>query len=113
MRRSLNMNNSVVAVAFTPDGAFIAGATEKTILIWKVDDLGVGLPRASWTRDSESGWQSPKANGSTQMEDHYCLCWDSNGQKLAFGANSQVSLVPELLEFTLTTGQLAIIDFRR
>ena len=89
LRKTLNLNASAVAAAFTPDGAFLAGATEKVILIWKVDDPS--FPRASWTKRSEEDPQSPSVSEDGALEDHYCLCWDMNGQKLAYGANNQVS----------------------
>lgn len=78
----------IVALAFTPDGAFIAGATTDRILIWKVGEHAV--PRASWSRTPHPGWLSPKM-GSDEEETH-CLCWDATGHKLAYGANSRVSL---------------------
>jgi transducin (beta)-like 1 len=87
-RCSMTMSSAVVALAFTPDGAFIAGATTERILIWKVDD--VHIPRASWIRGPELGWQTPQSHESTPDEDQHCLCWDAHGQKLAYGVNSQV-----------------------
>src|SRR5271167_2523486 len=41
---SITMDGPVVALAFTPDGAFLASATTQQILIWKLDDVSV--PRA-------------------------------------------------------------------
>ena len=86
---SMTMKSGVVALAFTPDGAFIAGATNQQILIWKVDD--VNLPRASWIRGPEAGWQTPQSHDSAPEEDQHSLCWDANGQKLAYGVNGLVS----------------------
>jgi WD40 repeat protein len=88
---SMTMDSAVVALAFTPDGAFIAGATSEQILIWKVDDANI--PRASWTRGSEPGWQTPRSNDSVPEEDHHCLCWDAHGQKLAYGVNSLLAVI--------------------
>src|SRR3954468_602251 len=51
---TMTMGAPVVAVAFTPDGAFIAGATTDQILIWKVDDHAI--PRASWSRTPHPDW---------------------------------------------------------
>lgn len=87
-KSSMTMSSAVVALAFTPDGAFIAGATVERILIWKVDDTSI--PRAIWTRGSEPGWQTPQSQGSTPDEDQHCLGWDANGQKLAYGVNNLV-----------------------
>ena len=92
-RSSMTMGSGVVALAFTPDGAFIAGATSERILIWKADDVNV--PRASWVRGSELGWQTPQSNDSAPEEDQHCLCWDANGQKLAYGVNSLVCTYSE------------------
>jgi transducin (beta)-like 1 len=86
----MTMDSAVVALAFTPDGVFLAGATSRHILIWRVED--VTFPRARWVRDAEPGWESPRTNGSSQEEDQHCLCWDAEGQKLAYAVNSQVGL---------------------
>lgn len=88
-RCSMTMGLGVVALAFTPDGAFIAGATTQRILIWKVDDANI--PRAIWWRGSEPGWQTPQSRDSTPEDDQHCLGWDANGHRLAYGVNSMVS----------------------
>lgn len=88
----MTMDLPVVALAFTPDGVFIAGATSDRILIWKVGDHAI--PRASWSRGPHPAWLSPRVNGESDEEDTHCLCWDSTGQKLAYGKNSRVSDVP-------------------
>lgn len=85
---SMTMGPSIVALAFTPDGAFLAGATNERILIWKVGDHSI--PRASWSRMPHPGWLSPRMNTESDEEDQHCLCWDSTGQKLAYGVNSRV-----------------------
>jgi len=94
------MGSAVVGLAFTPDGAFVAGASVEGVWIWKVDD--VHLPRASWTRGPEAGWQTPRSHDSAPDEDQHCLCWDADGQKLAYGVNSLVCLRSELWCATLT-----------
>lgn len=86
----MTMDSPIVALAFTPDGAFIAGATCEKILIWKVGEHNI--PRASWSRRPHPGWLSPRANNEKEQYEH-CLCWDATGQKLAYGANSRVCLV--------------------
>lgn len=93
------MDSPIVALSFTPDGAFIAGATSSKVLIWKVGDHAI--PRASWSRTPHPGWLSPKANAETDEEDPHCLCWDATGTKLAYGANSRVSY-PKLPMFPLS-----------
>ena len=87
-KSSMTMTSAIIGLAFTPDGAFIAGATVERIWIWKVDD--VHMPRATWTRGPEVGLQTPRSHDSVADEDQHCLCWDANGQKLAYGVNSQV-----------------------
>ncbi|KAH6900179.1 WD40-repeat-containing domain protein [Thelonectria olida] len=87
----LTMDSPIVRLAFTPDGAFIAGATSNQVLIWKVSNHTV--PRASWSRPTDLGWQSPKANAETEEEDEHCLCWDANGQKLVYGTNSRLAVI--------------------
>lgn len=87
---SMTMGDPIVALSFTPDGAFIAGATHERILIWKVGDHSI--PRASWERLPHPGWSSPRMHSDTEeIEEEHCLCWDSTGQRLAFGVNSRVS----------------------
>lgn len=88
----LTMDSPIVRLAFTPDGAFIAGATSRQVLIWKVDNYS--MPRASWKRPPHPGWLSPKGGSESDEEDEHCLCWDVSGQKLAYGSNSRVSYPP-------------------
>ncbi|KAB5582542.1 lish protein [Coniochaeta sp. 2T2.1] len=97
-RQSLNqpkdfmtMKDPVVALAFTPDGAFIAGATAHQILIWKVGDAQI--PRASWSRMPHPGWLSPRVNGEQEEEDQHCLGWDSEGQRLVYATNSRLAVI--------------------
>ena len=85
----LTMEAPIVSLAFTPDGAFIAGATCDRVLIWKVGEHA--MPRASWNRTPHPAWLSPKTTGESDEEDEHCLCWDATGQKLAYGVNSRVS----------------------
>jgi len=85
---SMTMGAGVVGLSFTPDGAFIAGATSERILIWKVDDGNV--PRASWNRGSELGWQTPHSHDSLEPEDTHSLCWAADGHTLAYSVNSMV-----------------------
>lgn len=87
----MTMDSPIVALAFTPDGAFIAGATNERILIWKVGDHSI--PRASWSRSPHPGWLSPRLNSDSEDEDEHCLCWDATGQKLAYGVNHRVSFL--------------------
>ncbi|KAI1364297.1 WD40-repeat-containing domain protein [Xylaria arbuscula] len=88
---SMTMGPAIVALAFTPDGAFIAGATSERLLIWKVDDHSI--PRASWSRLPHPGWLSPRLNAESDEEDEHCLGWDSTGHKLAYGVNSRLAII--------------------
>ncbi|KAF3765890.1 hypothetical protein M406DRAFT_290169 [Cryphonectria parasitica EP155] len=83
--------NPVLALSFTPDGAFIAGATRDRVLIWKVGEYT--MPRAQWSRTSQPSRLSPKVNGTAEIEDQHCLCWDANGQRLAFGVNDLLAVI--------------------
>lgn len=87
----MTMDSPIVRLAFTPDGAFIAGATANQVLIWKVGSHA--MPRASWSRPRHPGWLSPKANSEPEEEDEHCLCWDADGQKLAYGSNSRLAVI--------------------
>ncbi|GAP87857.2 putative nuclear receptor co-repressor HDAC3 complex subunit TBLR1 [Rosellinia necatrix] len=88
---SMTMGPAIVALAFTPDGAFIAGATSERILIWKVGDHSI--PRASWSRLPHPAWSSPRMNPDSDEEDEHCLGWDSTGHKLAYGVNSRLAVI--------------------
>ncbi|KAI0198756.1 WD40 repeat-like protein [Astrocystis sublimbata] len=88
---SMTMGPAIVALAFTPDGAFIAGATTERILIWKVGEHSI--PRASWSRLPHPGWLSPRMNPESDEEDEHCLGWDSTGHKLAYGVNSRLAII--------------------
>jgi hypothetical protein len=108
------MDGPIVRLAFTPDGAFIAGATATKVLIWKVGNYT--SPRAIWTRPATAGWMSPKTTSDTDEEDEHCLCWDASGQKLAYGSSSKVGCSPrsERWGSPLTQiCQLAVINFSR
>lgn len=108
------MDSPIVRLAFTPDGAFIAGATSSQVLIWKVGSPA--MPRATWSRPPHPGWLSPRSSESDE-EDEHCLSWDASGQKLAYGSNSRVRFPPNGLygKTGLDTDckQLAVINFSR
>lgn len=103
-------DNPVLAIAFTPDGAFVAGATRDNVKIWKVGEYQ--SPRAEWSRKSHPGRLSPKVNGNVELEDQHCLSWDATGQRLAFGVNDLVShyLVSGFAEMT-DLSQLAVMHY--
>lgn len=107
---SMTMSTAVVAIAFTPDGAYLAGATNEQILIWKTDDIH--LPIASWVRNDDAGWRTPQSHASSPDEDLFSLSWDANGRKLAYGVNSRVSQNFHRVRCEANGKQLAVIDFR-
>ncbi|KAE8445476.1 hypothetical protein EG329_013366 [Mollisiaceae sp. DMI_Dod_QoI] len=84
-------NAPVMALSFTPDGAFIAGGTNERVFIWKVDD--VNLPRATWIRGNDSGWDTPRSHDSAGDEDQFSLSWNADGHRLAYGANSRLAII--------------------
>ncbi|KFY41461.1 hypothetical protein V495_04921 [Pseudogymnoascus sp. VKM F-4514 (FW-929)] len=88
---TMTMDAAVLALAFTPDGAFVAATTNSHILIWSMADPS--FPRARWVRGQEPGWQSPKTNGAALEEYHHCLVWDSDGKRLAYGVNSMLAVI--------------------
>jgi transducin (beta)-like 1 len=100
----MTLDGPVVALAFTPDGAFLASATSKQILIWKIGDVSV--PRARWVLDAEHYWRDGTSNGSAAEEEHGSLSWDANGQKLAYGLSNNVSLT------CMTNGNYLLTEFR-
>ncbi|KAI0392536.1 WD40 repeat-like protein [Xylariaceae sp. FL0594] len=88
---TMTMHHPIVALAFTPDGAFIAGATSEKILIWKVGDYNV--PRASWDRQPGPNWPPSRTSLEPDEEDEHCLGWDATGHKLAYGVNNRLAII--------------------
>jgi transducin (beta)-like 1 len=93
----MTLDGPVVALAFTPDGAFLASATTSQILIWKLEDVSV--PRARWVFGPERNWRDGGNSMSANEEDQHTLSWDANGQKLAYGINNNVSSRSKLPRF--------------
>jgi hypothetical protein len=87
----MTMDGPVVALAFTPDGAFLASATTQQILIWKLDDIS--FPRARWVLGPQHSLGSNGMWAGSDVDEH-CLSWDTNGQKLAYGINNNVRPLP-------------------
>ncbi|KUJ18272.1 WD40 repeat-like protein [Mollisia scopiformis] len=90
-KASITMNSAVVALSFSPDGAFIAGGTNQQVMIWDVTETN--LPRAIWTRVREAGWETPQSHDSGTEEDQFSLSWDANGERLAYGVNSRLAVI--------------------
>lgn len=88
---AMTMQSAILSMAFTPDGAYLAGATNLQILIWKTDD--VNLPRCSWLRNDDAGWRTPQTQDSTNDEDQFSLSWDAKGQQLAYAVNSKLAVI--------------------
>jgi len=88
---AMTMQSSIIGLAFTPDGAYLAGATNEQILIWKTDD--VNIPCCSWSRADDVGWRTPQTQDSANDEDQFSLCWDAKGQQLAYAVNSKLAVI--------------------
>ncbi|CAD6499546.1 BgTH12-03657 [Blumeria graminis f. sp. triticale] len=89
---SMTMRSGVSAIKFSPDGLFIAGATNNDIFIWKTSSTHI--PRAMWNYNDEVGWQTPQSSESTPGEEEICsLSWNSDGRRLAYGINNRLALI--------------------
>ncbi len=89
---SMTMDQAILALSMTPDGAFLAGATRDQIFVWKLGDHA--MPRAVWKRPPHPGWLSPGPNGGSEDEEFQpCLGWDAEGQRLVYGANSRLAVI--------------------
>ncbi|KKF95035.1 F-box-like/WD repeat-containing protein TBL1X [Ceratocystis platani] len=82
----------IVALAFSPDGAYLAGATALHVYIWKVGDTA-SIPYAKWKRTPHPGWNGPTPSGENEDTFEHCLAWDSTGQKVAYGVNSRLAVI--------------------
>ncbi|POS84632.1 hypothetical protein EPUL_002302 [Erysiphe pulchra] len=88
-RASMTMRSAASAIVFSPDGIFLASATSENVFIWRTDSPHI--PLATWTRQYESGWQTPLSSESTLSEEEICcLSWDSEGRRLAYGINNRL-----------------------
>ena len=90
----LGRSSPAMAMSFTPDGYFVAGASWNKILIWNAESGGI--PKATW-KGKVGEWQSESvvrlSGFRGQMEDEdptHSLSWDLDGGKLAYGLRSQV-----------------------
>ncbi|KAL1891242.1 hypothetical protein Cpir12675_005032 [Ceratocystis pirilliformis] len=82
----------IVALAFSPDGEYLAGATALHVYIWKVGDTA-SIPYAKWKRTPHPGWNGPTPSGENEDTFEHCLAWDSTGQKVAYGVNSRLAVI--------------------
>jgi transducin (beta)-like 1 len=100
----------VVALSFTPDGAFLASATSRQILIWRMED--VSTPRARWNLDSERDLGDDTMNAPDDEQERN-LSWDASGHKLAYGINNSVCLPAAAAKLLLANlQQIAVIEWR-
>lgn len=89
---SMTMRSVASAIAFSPDGIYLASATSENVFIWRTDSPHI--PLATWTRQYESGWQTPLSSESTLSEEEICcLSWNSEGRRLAYGINNRLALI--------------------
>lgn len=96
----MTMDSGVVALAFTLDGSFIAGADHQGVKIWKTEE--VNMEYAKWRRGDDAGWRTPQSSdsSSTADEDHFSLCWNAGGNKIAYGVNNRVGTYPVQIGFS-------------
>ncbi len=93
---------SVMALSYSPDGFYLAGASYDQVKIWKADSGR--SPVAQWdSQDSNWGGVSikqhehavngatPSSDGRQESDAYHSLSWDADSKKLAFGLGSQVS----------------------
>ncbi|KKA29320.1 hypothetical protein TD95_004787 [Thielaviopsis punctulata] len=82
----------IVALSFSPDGLYLAGATALYVYVWKVDDA-MSIPYAKWKRTPHAGWGGPTPPGENEDTVEHCLAWDCTGQKIAYGVNSRLAVI--------------------
>ncbi|KAH0548306.1 hypothetical protein GP486_008000, partial [Trichoglossum hirsutum] len=104
------LGSPIFAIAFSPDGYFIAAASFGKLMIWNAEEGG--LPRAWWTlknaTDQRRGvtnpikqdpggddpsWPEPSSpNGEEWPDEQFVdpsLSWDADGKRLAYGVGKQ------------------------
>ncbi|KAF2839652.1 WD40 repeat-like protein [Patellaria atrata CBS 101060] len=86
LHRLMMDNVEARAMAFSPDGHYIAGAALDTVLIWQAD-IG-GQPKARWKWEgSKEQWDTTEPDDEALQQS---LAWDADGKKLAFTVANQV-----------------------
>jgi WD40 repeat protein len=105
------LGSPILALAFSPDGFFIAAASFGKLMIWNAEDGG--LPRAWWTAKNamdqrrgtanaikqdpgheDPAWIEASTNGGEWPDEQVAdlsLSWDADGKKLAYGVGRHVS----------------------
>lgn len=83
---SMGKQSAAQALAFSPDGFYLAAAGYDRCFVWKSD--GGGEPKAVWRCEGEERWKcEPGDEGEDWL---HTLSWDVDGKKIAFALNSQV-----------------------
>lgn len=90
-----------MALSYSLDGFYIAGASYDQVKIWKADSGG--QPVAEWDgqdsswrgtniklRDQAANGQTPSSEGRQDSDSDHTLSWDAHSKKLAFGLGNQV-----------------------
>lgn len=85
----------VLASSLSPDGCFIAAASEDNIRIWNMERGGAHVADwdgrgTGWKANEERATTNGDTNGQVQHA-AYMLSWDCDSKKLAFGLKDQVS----------------------
>jgi len=84
-----------LALAWSPKGDFLAVAGTDLAKIWRIDlDALDTRPLVTWRSPPEeiNGEANGEANGETDPMTEPCLSWTSDGERLAFAVDKQVSV---------------------
>jgi WD40 repeat protein len=99
----MGLSSPVMALSYSPDGFYVAGASYDHIKIWKAES-GI-QPIAQWDgqnsdwrgtalklRDQDTNGDIRSASdGQQEFDADHSLSWDADSKKLAFGLGNQVS----------------------
>ncbi|KAI9766302.1 MAG: Transducin (beta)-like 1 X-linked receptor 1 [Geoglossum umbratile] len=109
------LGSSILALAFSPDGYFIAAASFGKLMIWNAEEGG--LPRAWWTAKNamdhrrgsanvikqdpgpdheDPAWIEASMNAAEWPDEQVAdlsLSWDADGKKLAYGVGRHLAII--------------------
>jgi WD40 repeat protein len=99
----MGLSSPVMALSYSPDGFYIAGASYDQIKVWKAESAV--QPIAQWD-GQDSNWRGTSlkqrdqdtngdihsaSDGQQDFDADHSLSWDADSKKLAFGLGNQVS----------------------